>query len=166
MPDFMMSQRFETKSRLGACCEHRAYQIASPTAIHGKAPPGFALSGASSFLSGAARSLQDGHTKARIEGSVVPLRNRLLHDDRKSLERWLQSQSRYQLAEAELTSRRVGAELARRLRCTRVLGPPASGSLPFVKGLIFEGTASLLYPAAYSADVMLSMHCCAATWRL
>ena len=45
----------------------------------------------------------------------MPLSNRLLHDDRKSLERWLQSQSRYQDAEADklLSAAVVGAELGR-----------------------------------------------------
>ena len=49
------------------------------------------------FRRGCEAFVQDGHTeKLRIAGPVIPLKNRLLHDDRKSLERWLQSQSRYQ----------------------------------------------------------------------
>ena len=78
--------------------------------------------------------------------------SRLLHDDRKSLERWLQSQSRYQAAEAEKLATRPWSELSwpDRLRCTRVLGPVAVAvHCLFVKGLIFDGTRrSLLYSAA------------------
>ena len=59
------------------------------------------------FRRGRAGFVQDGHTeKLRIDGPVVPLRGRMLHDDRKTIERWLQSQSRYQASEAEkLTAR-------------------------------------------------------------
>ncbi|HTE35236.1 MAG TPA: glycosyltransferase family 2 protein [Reyranella sp.] len=106
---------------------------------------------------------QDGHTeKLRIDGPVVPLKNRLLHDDRKSIERWLQSQSRYQAAEAEKLATRPWSELSwpDRLRCTRVLGPVAVAvHCLFVKGLVFDGSAGLFYTAQrVTADMILSMH--------
>ena len=64
------------------------------------------------FRRGRASFVQDGHTeKLRIDGQVRPLRNRLLHDDRKSLERWLQSQARYQAYEAEKLSTRPWSDL-------------------------------------------------------
>ena len=115
------------------------------------------------FRRGRASFVQDGHTeKLRIEGSVVPLTNRLLHDDRKTTERWLQSQSRYQAAEAEKLLSRSWSELswADRLRLTRVLGPLAVAvHCLIVKGLIFDGTAGLLYTAQrVTADIILSMH--------
>ena len=115
------------------------------------------------FRRGRGRFEQDGHTeKLRIDGPVVPLRIRLLHDDRKSLERWLQSQSRYQIAEADKLAARPWAELscADRLRCTRVLGPFAVAiHCLFVKGLIFDGSAGLFYTAQrITADMILSMH--------
>lgn len=115
------------------------------------------------FRRGKGRFVQDGHTeKLRIDGPVVKLRNRLLHDDRKSLERWLQSQSRYQAAEAEKLLSRPWSELgwADRLRRTRVLGPPAVAvHCLIVKGLVFDGKAGLLYTAQrVTADVILSMH--------
>jgi len=115
------------------------------------------------FRRGRASFVQDGHTeKLRIDGQVRPLRNRLLHDDRKSLERWLQSQARYQAYEAEKLSTRPWADLgwADRLRCTRVLGPPAVAlHCLFGKGLIFDGKAGLLYTAQrITADLILSMH--------
>jgi hypothetical protein len=92
----------------------------------------------------------------------VRLRNRLLHDDRKSLERWLQSQARYQAYEAEKLIMRPWSELgwADRLRCTRVLGPPAVALHCLVgKGLVFDGKPGLLYTAQrITADLILSMY--------
>lgn len=115
------------------------------------------------FRRGRARFVQDGHTeKLRIDGPVVKLKHRLLHDDRKSLERWLRSQSRYQAIEAEKLTTRPWRELgwADRLRRTRVLGPPAVAiHCLLVKGLMFDGAAGLLYTAQrIAADVILSMH--------
>ncbi len=115
------------------------------------------------FRRGRESFVQDGHTeKLRIDGPVIPLQNRLLHDDRKSLERWLQSQSRYQVAEAEKLASRRWSELswADRLRCTRVLGPIAVAvHCLFVKGLILDGAPGLFYTAQrITADMILSMH--------
>ncbi len=115
------------------------------------------------FRRGRGTFVQDGHTeKLRIEGPVVPLANRLLHDDRKTTERWLQSQSRYQAFEAEKLTSRPWSELswADRLRRTRVLGPIAVAvHCLFVKGLIFDGPPGLLYTAQrITADIILSMH--------
>ena len=115
------------------------------------------------FRRGCGRFVQDGHTeKLSIDGPVVKLKNRLLHDDRKSLERWLQSQSRYQAQEAEKLTTRPWSELSwpDRLRRTRFLGPIAVAvHCLFVKGLIFDGAAGLLYTAQrVTADLILSMH--------
>ncbi|MPZ31945.1 MAG: glycosyltransferase [Rhodospirillales bacterium] len=115
------------------------------------------------FRRGRGRFVQDGHTeKLRIDGPIVKLNNRLLHDDRKSLERWLQSQSRYQAQEAEKLTSRPWSELSwpDRLRRTRFLGPIAVAvHCLFVKGLIFDGAAGLLYTAQrVTADLILSMH--------
>ena len=115
------------------------------------------------FRRGKGHFLADGHTeKLSIDGAIVPLANRLLHDDRKSLERWLQSQSRYQAIEADKLGARPWSELswADRLRCTRVLGPLAVAvHCLLVKGLVFDGTAGLHYTAQrVTADLILSMH--------
>ncbi len=115
------------------------------------------------FRRGRGRFVQDGHTeKLRIDGPIVKLGNRLLHDDRKSLERWLQSQSRYQSQEAEKLATRPWSELSwpDRIRRTRVLGPIAVAvHCLLVKGLIFDGTAGLHYTAQrVTADLILSMH--------
>jgi len=115
------------------------------------------------FRRGRGKFVQDGHTeKLHIDGPVVKLASRLLHDDRKSLERWLQSQSRYQAQEAEKLTSRPWSELSwpDRLRRTRFLGPIAVAvHCLFVKGLIFDGAAGLLYTAQrVTADLILSMH--------
>ena len=115
------------------------------------------------FRRGREAFVQDGHTeKLGIDGPVVPLKSRLLHDDRKSIERWFQSQSRYQAAEAEKLATRPWSELSwpDRLRCTRVLGPVAVAvHCLFVKGLVFDGSAGLFYTAQrVTADMILSMH--------
>ena len=115
------------------------------------------------FRRGRGRFVQDGHTeKLRIDGPVVKLGQRLLHDDRKSLERWLQSQSRYQAQEVDKLVTRPWSELSwpDRIRCTRVLGPRAVAvHCLLVKGLLFDGKAGLLYTAQrITADLILSMH--------
>ncbi len=115
------------------------------------------------FRRGRGSFVQDGHTeKLSIDGPTAALSNRLLHDDRKTTERWLQNQSRYQAAEAEKLMSRPWSELswADRLRCTRVLGPLAVAvHCLFVKGLLFDGRAGLLYTAQrVTADIILSMH--------
>jgi glycosyltransferase involved in cell wall biosynthesis len=49
-----------------------------------------------------ARYVDDGHTqRARVEGHTEWLSSYVLHDDRKSLSRWLSSQDRYMLQEVE-----------------------------------------------------------------
>jgi glycosyltransferase involved in cell wall biosynthesis len=144
--------------------EVAAYEIAFSYCIDGRPlraslyPPLPVL-----FRRGRARFEQDGHTeKLSIDGPVGRVSNRLLHDDRKSLERWLQSQVRYQASEAEKLSTRAWSELgwADRLRCTRVLGPPAVAlHCLLFKGLVFDGKAGLLYTAQrIAADLILSMH--------
>lgn len=115
------------------------------------------------FRRGRAFFEPDGHTeKLRIDGPIARLSNRLLHDDRKSLDRWLQSQVRYQAYEAEKLTTRSWSELgwADRLRCTRVLGPPAVAlHCLLFKGLVFDGRAGLIYTAQrITADLILSMH--------
>ncbi len=115
------------------------------------------------FRRGRGGFVQDGHTeKLRIDGPVVKLTNRLLHDDRKSLEQWLRSQSRYQAQEADKLTTRTWSELSwpDRLRRTRFLGPIAvAAHCLLVKGLIFDGKPGLLYTAQrVTADLILSMH--------
>lgn len=115
------------------------------------------------FRRGHGRFEQDGHTeKLFIDGAVVPLKGRLLHDDRKGLDRWLQNQVRYQAYEADKLTSRPWSSLgwADRVRRTRVLGPLAVALHCLIaKGLLFDGKAGLLYTAQrVTADLILSMH--------
>jgi len=87
-----------------------------------------------------------GHTESwTVEGRVVDLRGRILHDDRKSVEFWLTSQGRYMRRElAVLENSRAGWKTWLRLR------PPLAPILAFLyclfgKGLILDGRAGLFY---------------------
>ncbi len=163
--DYMLEPALrEEIAALSPAPQTAAYQIGFTYCIAGKPlraslyPPLPVL-----FRRGKGTFIADGHTeKLRIDGSVVPLHNRLLHDDRKSLERWLQSQSRYQAIEADKLTARPWSELswADRLRCTRVLGPFAvAAHCLLVKGLMFDGVAGLHYTAQrVTADMILSLH--------
>ena len=163
--DYMMESALrEEVAALAPPAELSAYQISFTYCMDGK-PLRASLYPTLPvlFRRGRETFTQDGHTeKLRIEGPTAPLTHRLLHDDRKTTERWLQSQSRYQAAEAEKLLSRPWAELswADRLRLTRVLGPLAVAvHCLLVKGLIFDGTAGLLYTAQrVTADIILSMH--------
>jgi glycosyltransferase involved in cell wall biosynthesis len=69
---------------------------------------------------------QDGHTqKILLKGSVENLKSAILHDDRKELKRWFQSQLVYAQLEADkLRQKPVAAlSLTDRLRRWRVLAP-------------------------------------------
>ncbi|HVS82080.1 MAG TPA: glycosyltransferase family 2 protein [Pyrinomonadaceae bacterium] len=88
--------------------------------------------------------LNHGH-KFAVAGPVYRFRNRLIHDDRKSLERWIESQLRYQKEnEAELANGHRGRarDYARRLG----LMPPIIGLLAYLRaGGPFKGAAAARY---------------------
>lgn len=164
--DFMVEPalRAEIGALAPGSAEPSAYEIRFTYCMNGKPlraslyPPLPVL-----FRRALGRFEQDGHTeKLRITGPVAKLASCLLHDDRKGLDRWLQSQFRYQAQEAEKLATRPWAELSwvDRLRRTRVLGPPAIAlHCLFGKGLVFDGSAGLLYTAErVTADLILSMH--------
>jgi glycosyltransferase involved in cell wall biosynthesis len=95
-----------------------------------------------------ARFVQDGHTQRLVcDGAVGMLRARLQHDDRKSTERWLQSQARYMALEAAKlkAARWRDLDWSDRLRRLR-LGPPLVLLYCLLgKGLLFDGRAGWLY---------------------
>jgi glycosyltransferase involved in cell wall biosynthesis len=88
--------------------------------------------------------LNHGH-KFEVAGPVYRFRNRLIHDDRKSLERWVKSQLRYQREnEAELRNGHRGRarDYARRMG----LMPLIIGLLAYVRaGGPFKGAAAARY---------------------
>lgn len=93
--------------------------------------------------------VQDGHTdRARFEGQRAALKGHILHDDRKSVSRFVWSQNRYQLAEAEKLLSSPSGRLDRidRLRRGGVLAPFAVFFYCLLwKGLILDGKAGLHY---------------------
>ncbi len=91
----------------------------------------------------------DGHTqRVRIDGTTGHMQARILHDDRKSLSRWLSSQDKYSRREAEKLLSTPFAELDRtdQLRRMLVLAPFV---MPFfclfARGLILDGWAGIFY---------------------
>ena len=91
----------------------------------------------------------DGHAqRLRLEGTTRTLRSAILHDDRKSLNVWLQSQDRY--AELELRKLRTTspAELSykdRLRRSTWIVPLLMPFYCLFVRGLLLDGSAGLFY---------------------
>jgi glycosyltransferase involved in cell wall biosynthesis len=93
---------------------------------------------------------QDGHTQRLSTGSapVGRLRAVIAHDDRKPLARWLDTQRRYAVLEADLLESRPAAGLSRmdRLRRVLVVAPIlAAFYCLFGKGLVFDGWRGLFY---------------------
>jgi glycosyltransferase involved in cell wall biosynthesis len=96
-----------------------------------------------------ARYVQDGHTqRVVLDGEVKELVTRVLHDDRKPLERWIEAQRRYMKLEAEKLAGRPWRELGwkDRLRTLKFVAPVGMGIYCFVvKGAVLDGRAGLFY---------------------
>jgi glycosyltransferase involved in cell wall biosynthesis len=111
----------------------------------------------------AATYIQDGHTqRVAIEGTIKDLQAQLLHDDRKSLRRWLNSQKRYTELEAQKLRAADPAEMSRinRVRRWRVVVPPAMlVYCLLVRGGIFDGWAGFYYAfQRTTAELMLAVN--------
>jgi glycosyltransferase involved in cell wall biosynthesis len=101
------------------------------------------------YRAGAGQYQQDGHTQRMVlPGQVETLANRMLHDDRKNIGRWLQSQFRYAELEADLLNSSAWRQLGwqDRLRCCYVITP---WLVPlyclFIKAGLLDGTRGLHY---------------------
>lgn len=111
----------------------------------------------------AASYVQDGHTqKLALEGRIENLRSRVLHDDRKSLSRWFQAQSRYTKLEADklLSSDLTTLSWTDRVRRWRVIAPPAMLFYCLIlRGGILDGWAGFYYAFQRAlAELMLSLY--------
>jgi glycosyltransferase involved in cell wall biosynthesis len=112
----------------------------------------------------AANYIQDGHTQriSLTPGHVETLQNPLLHDDRKPLSRWLESQARYTKLEAQKLRAANPTELNRidRLRRWPLIVPPlALFYCLVVRGGILDGWRGLYYGfQRVTAELMLSLH--------
>jgi glycosyltransferase involved in cell wall biosynthesis len=109
----------------------------------------------------AATYVQDGHTqRIALEGEIEDLRSPMMHDDRKPLRRWFNSQSRYTELEAQklLATDPHELEFADRLRRWRFVVPPAMlVYCLIVRGGILDGWAGFYYAFQRAmAEMMLS----------
>ncbi len=106
--------------------------------------------------------IPDGHTQLlQVNGPHASLTHKILHDDRKSLRRWLTSQQNYAALEAaHLCEPATGPTgLADRLRL--MIWPAAPAAFFFTllgKGLIFDGWPGLYYSLQRTyAELLLSL---------
>ena len=111
----------------------------------------------------AANYIQDGHTqRVSIPGRIDEFRTPLLHDDRKPLRRWLESQARYTKLEAQKLRVADPTELSRVDRMRRwplVVPPLALFYCLIVRGGILDGWGGFYYGFQRSvAELMLSVY--------
>ena len=115
------------------------------------------------FRKGSAAYRQDGHTqRLEVRGDIARLANRIRHDDRKPMSRWLAAQNAYMALEARKLTTTPSRELplADRIRKTIVLAPVLVFFYAlFVRGTILDGRAGLFYAFQRSiAESILSLH--------
>lgn len=111
----------------------------------------------------AAVYVQDGHTqRVVVDGHVAELRSLFLHDDRKPLSRWWQSQTRYADLECQkiINAKRAALNFVDRLRLCFVVLPAA---MPFycliLRGGILDGWPGLYYAFQRTlAELILSLY--------
>lgn len=103
----------------------------------------------------------DGHAqRVRVDGRIAALRERIIHDDRKSFARFVARQRKYMQQESEKlrTADPRTLNTVARVRKLRVIAPLVI--LPYVllrKGLILDGRAGLRYAfERFVAECMLS----------
>lgn len=162
--DYVLTEELVTElRRLPVAPEVAGYTAAFTYCIHGCPlraslyPPRTVL-----YRTDKARYRDEGHGhRVQIDGPVRALRARILHDDRKPLDRWLGEQNRYAVREAEHLLKSPVGELNRadRLRRKVVLAPWLVLLYTlFVKGLIRDGWAGWYYALQRTlAETMLSL---------
>jgi glycosyltransferase involved in cell wall biosynthesis len=105
---------------------------------------------------------QDGHThRVRINGQVATLHSKILHDDRKPLRRWLQSQVRYAELEANKLLNATGnLSFADRVRTWRIFAPLGIVLYClFLRGGLLDGWSGIFYALQRgTAELMLSLN--------
>ena len=161
--DYMIPDRFVeevrgigTESRTGFSARFR-YRVLGRLLPSSLYPPRIVL-----FRARRGRYTQEGHAhRLEIDGSIGSLRTRIVHDDRKPLDRWLRAQRRYASMEAERLIETDTDKLDRndRLRRTGWIVPLL---MPFYcllgKGLVFAGRAGWYYTWQRTyAEVLLAL---------
>ena len=151
-------------SALQSAPEISAYRAAFVYCVNGKRlrsgiyPPVTVL-----YRKRGASYIQEGHTQRLVTaGEINNLRSPILHDDRKSLSRWLEAQSRYTRLEADklLSSPVESLSLSDRARRWRVIAPAAMlFYCLIIRGGLLDGWAGFYYAFQRSlAELMLSLH--------
>jgi glycosyltransferase involved in cell wall biosynthesis len=109
-----------------------------------------------------ARYADDGHGhKVSIKGEVAELNNKIFHDDRKPLARWLASQHKYAAQEADKLLSALPTELGRADKLRLRIWPAAPAVLVYTllwQRLILDGWPGIYYALqrAY-AELLLSL---------
>jgi glycosyltransferase involved in cell wall biosynthesis len=106
------------------------------------------------------RYVPDGHTQIlSIPGSTTHLTTQIDHDDRKPLTRWVSSQDKYALLEAEKLTALAHLSLQDRIRHTMILGPIVVFLYTlFVRRTILDGPHGWFYTFQRTlAEIMLSL---------
>ncbi len=107
---------------------------------------------------------QDGHTqRLSLQGrKTAMLRHPIIHDDRKPLPRWLESQRKYAVLEADKLAATPDAELNLPDRLRRTGWANVLVILPYallVRGLVWDGLPGLLYGLErLYAELILALH--------
>ena len=105
----------------------------------------------------------DGHAhRINVVGRIEDLEAPILHDDRKPLKRWFQSQSQYTQLEAEklIYSDKESLSWTDRIRRWRVVAPAAMALYClFLRGGVLDGRAGIYYAFQRTlAELMLSLN--------
>ena len=107
---------------------------------------------------------QDGHTQrlSTVGRNIAMLRSFIIHDDRKALPRWLESQRKYAVLEADKLRATPDSELNAPDRLRRTGWANVLVILPyalFVRGLIWDGLPGVLYALErLYAELILALH--------
>jgi hypothetical protein len=162
--DYELPAEFEGEvSRLAPAAEITGYEAEFVYCIFGRPlratlyPPHPVL-----FRKDHGRYVDEGHTQVlRLSGNLQRLNSRILHDDRKPLSRWIQSQDRYCKIEARhLISTPTGSlKYQDRLRKGIYFAPAAMFLyLLFGRGLILDGWPAWYYVCQRTiAEMLLSL---------
>jgi glycosyltransferase involved in cell wall biosynthesis len=154
----------QPQSQINGYSAHFVYCIKGKRLRSGIYPPVTVL-----FRRVQASYCQDGHTqKLTVDGRVEDLRSPILHDDRKPLSRWFQSQARYTELEAK---KLLGAEAGSlgwtdRIRRWRIVAPPAMLFYCLIlRGGVLDGWAGFYYAFQRAvAELMLSLYLLDSSW--
>lgn len=114
------------------------------------------------FRTARCRYVPDGHTqRLQVAGGSGELRGRVLHDDRKGIDRWFLDQLRYSAHEARLLAETPRSQLNAADRIRRAILPAPALVCAYVlfgKGLVLDGWPGCYYAMQRTlAELLLSV---------